>query len=164
MTGWRDYEDSDFETVCLLHAKLEDRIGRSLDMPNLSERPTLIAMVYENEHGIVTNVVYSEAEMEIAAAGEGGLSAEDFAPVKERFENVARYYGIRIARAFVPRSVLTKPNGKPSAIKRLLESPVVNFTEDTGEVAPFFYWVKPAAVVVADCEQIPVYEEICKAS
>ena len=70
---WRDYEDTDYEAVCLLHAQMEDKVGRQLDLPNPGERPVLICVVGETD-GVITHAVFAEAEVEICAVGPNPLS------------------------------------------------------------------------------------------
>ncbi len=142
---WRDYcHQSDYEAVVLLHEKMQRRIGRDFPMLNPNLRPTVICMVREDEAGEITHFVIGEANLEICAAGDAPLPSSDFAPVVDRFTKVAQFYGITIARAFVPKAMLEKANGKEGAIRRLLESKTVGFIEDNGEVQMFWKWVPPA--------------------
>lgn len=142
---WRDYEDNDYEAVVLLHEKMQRRVGRDLDLPHPGQRPVLICQVGET-NGVITHAIFGEAQMEICAMGETPLVPEQLAPVVRRFHQVAQFYHIRLARAFVPKQLLDTPDGKAMPIRRILESDTVNFTEDKGTkgvLVPFFYWIPP---------------------
>lgn len=141
--SWRQYEDRDYEQVVLLHEKMQRRIGREFTLPHPGQRPVLLCMVKE-EGGEITNFILSEATMEISAGGERPTTPEELIPVVEKFTNLAQFYSIRLARAFAPKELLVKPNGKTRAIKRILESSPANFTEET-ELASFYLWIPPAA-------------------
>jgi hypothetical protein len=140
---WRDYDhDTDYEAVVILHKKMQERVGRDFDMPHPNQRPVLLCMVGETD-GVITHVVYGEAEMEICAMGEDPMPAEELAPVVARFHEVAQKFALRIARAFVPRSMIQKANGRPSAIARILKSNTEQFHQDSDALVPFFYWIPP---------------------
>jgi hypothetical protein len=140
---WRDYNhETDYEAVVLLHEQMQQRLGRDFPLLNPSQRPTLLCMVRE-EDGVLTHFVIGEAEMEVTAAGETAVPSKEFSQVAQRFTEVAHFYRIQIARAFVPAHMLeSRLMHRKQPIQRLLDR--LGFTEDNGEVRSFWRWLSPA--------------------
>lgn len=144
MIKWRDYEPRDEAAVKALHAEMEAKIGRKLDLPDLDKQPVLVCQVGET-NGVVTHGVFAEAEVEVCAIGINPLSAKEMKPAIKRLTEVAQGYNLHIARCYVPVQLL-EPNkrGRKSAISRMLGK--IGFTEETGELKQFFKWLVPPKV------------------
>lgn len=125
--AWRDYEPRDKEAVEKLHHQMEARVGRKMDLPDLDAQPVLIAQVGVVD-GAVTYCVYAEAEIEVCAAGCAPLSAKQMAPAVKRLTEVAAGYNLRIARCFVPQSML-KPTKRG---KKVRQSPLARTLKKLG--------------------------------
>lgn len=139
---WRDYEPTDKEAVEKLHHQMEARLGRQMDLPDLDAQPVLIAQVGLVD-GVVTYCVYAEAEIEVCAAGCAPLSAKQMAPAVKRLSEVAASYKLRIARCFVPQSML-KPtkrgkNKRPSPLARTLKK--LGLAREKQTMVQFFRWL-----------------------
>src|SRR5579871_4268659 len=74
---WRVYTPADKPETDALHARMEARLGRDLDLPQLDERPVLISLVYEDK-GVITHAVFLEAEAEVCAMGECSLPRSEW--------------------------------------------------------------------------------------
>lgn len=139
---WRPYNpDTDAEGVLALHRSMEKRLGRKMDLPDLSTEPIVNAVVFE-ENGVLLHCMFIEAEIEACILSEKPLSSKRANAAIEKFLlPAARSYKLRIVRAFVPNSVLLKKNGKEGAVPRLLRK--LGFTRETEAVAQFYRWLVP---------------------
>lgn len=138
---WRLYTEADAEQVARHHAEQEQAIGRKMDLPDLYDRPILVALVREID-GKITNVVYVEAEAEVCGLGQGAIPAEEWESVTESLAELLSARGIRIVRAFVPEKFLSvTKNGKRKAgpVSRLLKR--AGFTRESESMVQFFRWL-----------------------
>lgn len=136
---WRWLEERDSATVATLHAAMERRIGKKLQLPNLMERPIIAAIIGETD-GAVTHCLYLEAEAEVCAASPEPLSAKQMAGAMELLMPTLQHYKIQIVRAYVPEVVLSGKRGRKGAVVRLLEA--MGFTRENNSVAQFYRWIK----------------------
>jgi len=136
---WDDYQPSDKEAVEKLHNEMCLKCGVIFDLPDLDKEPILIAQV-GRVNGVVKFCTYLEAEVEVCVAGSSPLSAKQLAPAAKRMTDVAASYNLRIARAFVPESML-KPTKKMrwSAIERTLLR--LGFRRENGAMVQFYKWL-----------------------
>lgn len=136
---WRPYEKRDADRVRALHSQMEQKIGRSLDLPDLMERPVISAAVGET-NGIVTHCLFAEAEAELCAASPAVLSPKDMQGAIDILLPNLLYYKIRIARSFVPSEMMQQgKRGRKSAIARIMDR--LGFTKENQTVAQFFKWL-----------------------
>lgn len=139
--NWDLYRAEDADAVRALHAAQEKRIGRKMDLPDLMEKPVLLALVRRTE-GRVSHVIYLEAEVEVCALGETPVPESDWDKVSDVIQVFLVRRGIRIARAFVPEAFLEVKRGaksRPSPLAKVLER--VGLTRDKGPLVPFFRWL-----------------------
>lgn len=138
---WRWYQKSDEAAVVELHHAMERRLGRMMDLPDLSIEPIIAAVVYEAA-GKIQHCMFIEAEIEAAILSEKPLSSKR---AKHAIDNflmpAAQKYSLRIVRAFVPANILLKKNGKEGAVPRLLRK--LGFTRENESVVQFFRWLVP---------------------
>lgn len=139
---WRPYDpDRDKEAVENLHHAMEARIGRKMDLPDLSTEPIINAVVYE-DGGAILHCMFIEAELEACILSEKALSAKRANEAITKFLlPAAQRYRLRIVRAFVPANLLLKENGKQGAVPRLLRK--LGFTRENETVVQFFRWLVP---------------------
>jgi len=131
---WRLYDPkTDLEAVCVLHLEMERRVGRTLPLPDLMEEPILATIVAERD-GKIIYALFLEAEM--CAIGNEVVPYEDFIEGEAYLVNLCHRLRIRMARAFVPKTLLNAPEEKPSAIQRTLEA--ARFTRDNDSLAMFY--------------------------
>lgn len=142
--GWRYFRVEDWPYVLALHIEQELKLGREMDLPNLMEEPVITALV-KLVDGKITNVVFSEAEIEVCGLGNKPISKSDVEIVSKLMIRDAQRYDIRIARAFVPKQAL-KERRKPWArkakkppIKRILDAAQMN--EVGEEMVEFYRWI-----------------------
>lgn len=135
---WRWFEEKDREAVAAIHAQMENRIGRKLDLPDLLEEPVIVAVVCETD-GVITDAIFAEAEAEICAASSTILSPEKLQGAIDLMTPVLKGYRLQIARAFVPTHLLQKRKARPAAIERLLNA--IGFTKENESVTQFFKWL-----------------------
>jgi hypothetical protein len=133
------YKPSDKEAIEALHVRMEARTIEKLDLPQMDERPVVIALVYEKQ-GTITHAVFLEAEAEVCALGESALPAKEWDAAGETLLEVCRVYQLRAVRAFVPQEALTEKRGKISPVERILKH--FGFErEDSRRMTQFFRWV-----------------------
>lgn len=135
---WRFYEERDKEAVETIHAQMENRVGRKLDLPDLFEEPVIVAVVLEID-GVVTDCIFAEAEAEVCATSSTVLSPEKLQGAIDLMMPVLKGYRLQIARAFVPTRLLTQRKNRPAAIERLLNA--IGFTKENESVTQFFKWL-----------------------
>lgn len=143
---WRWYNPTkypgDVEAVAALHRAMELRLGRKMDLPDLSREPIFAAVVREAD-GVVTHCLFLEAEAEACALGEEPLTARDAQQaVNEFLLPAANKYGLRIVRAFVPAKLLLGKKQRPGPVPRLLNK--LGFTKEDYSMVQFFRWLVPA--------------------
>lgn len=138
--SWRLYKESDQEAVLALHAKMEERIGRKMDLPDLLSEPVICAVVRE-EHGVIAHCIFLEAEVEACAIGEKPLSPMDLKEaVAQYLLPIAKHYKLRIVRAFVPATLLIgRRNGRPGPIPRILKK--IGFKQENDTLVQFYRWL-----------------------
>jgi len=138
--NWDLYRPEDADAVRAHHEEQERRIGRKMDLPDLNEKPVLLALVRRvgNE---ISHVIYLEAEAEVCALGRGTIPEDEWDKLAAALTSFLMRRKIRIARAFIPETMLevergakrrTSPLGK--ALKR------VGLKRDRG-MAMFFRWL-----------------------
>lgn len=117
---------------------MEERLGRKMDLPELSERPVIATAVREID-GKITHGIFLEVEAEACAIGPNPLPAFEAKQAKNLLLPVLKYYDIRIVRSFVPSKMLVpRSRGRKAAIGKLLDA--MDFTEDQN-MTQFFRWV-----------------------
>jgi len=137
---WRVYTPADKPETDALHARMEARLGRDLDLPQLDERPVLISLVYEDK-GVITHAVFLEAEAEVCAMGECSLPRSEWESAAQILQQVLDSYRIRIVRAFVVPEALERKNPKkPTALERILKHFGLQ-REDVNKLVPFSKWL-----------------------
>lgn len=136
---WRFYEARDEAAVLVLHAQMEKRIGCELDLPPLDQRPVIATVVGET-NGVVTHGLFLEAEVEVCAIGANPLPAKEIRGAVELLMPILEHYKIRIARAFVPTSMVEGKRGRRGAVGRILDK--MGFTQEENAFQ-FFKWLIP---------------------
>lgn len=131
---WRLYNpETDLEAVCVLHLEMERRVGKKLPMPDLADEPILATVVGVKE-GKIVYALFLEVEM--CAIGNEVIPVEEFVEAETYLVNLCHNLKIRMARAFVPKTLLNKVDEEPSAIQRTLEA--AHFTRDNDSLAMFY--------------------------
>lgn len=121
-----------------LHKQMEERVGRTMDLPELDQRPVIATAVRE-VNGKITHGIFVEVEAEACAIGSNPLPAFEAKQAENLLLPVLKYYDIRIVRSFVPSQMLAAgKRGRKAPIGRLLES--MQFTEDQN-MTQFFRWM-----------------------
>jgi hypothetical protein len=142
--AWRWYNPSrypgDREAVIALHQRMELRVGRPIDLPELSEEPVIAAVVNEVD-GQIKHCIFLEAEVEACAVGEEPLPAELVRQaIDEYLMPQVQAYKIRIVRAFVPAMLIAgKRADRLGAVPRLLQK--LGFTREDSSMVQFFRWL-----------------------
>lgn len=137
---WSLYMPGDAAEVRSLHEAQEKLLGRTMDLPDLMERPVLLALVRRVD-GQIDHVVYLEAEAEVCALGNTAIPDEEWDKVADAIIAFLVKRGIRIARAFVPEVLLDVERGlkrRPSPLARVLKR--VGLRRDSG-MAQYFRWL-----------------------
>lgn len=139
---WRPFDpERDTAAVERLHHAMEARIGRKMDLPDLSTEPIINAVVYE-EGGAILHCMFIEAEIEACILSEKPLSSKRAKQAIDKFlMPAAQRYSLRIVRAYVPANILLKKNGKEGAVPRLLRK--LGFTRENETIAQFYRWLVP---------------------
>lgn len=148
--AWRLYNAKDKPETDALHARMEARLGEELDLPQLDERPVLIAIVREHK-GVITNAIYLEAVAEVGTMGECALPRKEWARAAALLQQTCAAYNIRIARAFVPRQALAdQPHEREWSGKKFKEKPIGRILkylgfgrENVSKLVPFSKWLAP---------------------
>jgi hypothetical protein len=137
---WRLYTAADRQQVEALHLQMHERLGCSLDLPSLDERPVLISLVYE-DHGMVTHAVFLEAEAEVCAVGKAPLARKEWEEAAKQLIEVCKVYDLRLVRAFVPQAAMNRKLGRRrSPIERILR--FFGFDQETpDELTQFVRWI-----------------------
>lgn len=139
MISWRLYEPRDEQAVKTLHARLETKVGRKLDLPDLMKEPVLAALVGET-NGVVTHGIFLEAEAEVCVIGDNVLSPKSAREAETYLLSVLERFKIRIVRAFVPTEMVEPKDKKKPALLRVLEG--MGFRrEESSLVSQFYRWV-----------------------
>ena len=131
----------DKAAVMELKQRMEARLGRQFDVPELSERPILCSLVYE-QNGCVTNAAFLEVECEVQALGDAPLPRKEWDKAGKMLSEACSLYDIRLVRAFVPNQALTPGRkGKLSPVEKILH--YFSFSrEDVSQFVPFVRWMR----------------------
>lgn len=123
-----------------LRQRMQARLGREIDLPELSERPVLCSLVYERK-GQITNAVFLEVECEVQALGDEPLPRLAWDKAGKMLSEACALYDIRLVRAFVPNEALeSRRKGKLSPIEKILR--YFSFTrEDSARFTAFSRWM-----------------------
>lgn len=150
----------DCVSVQKLHAEMENKVGRKLDLPDLMSEPVIACAVGEIG-GKVTHAIFLEAQIECCSASPNPLPAEDLKAAMELLLPIAQGYKIQIARCFVPTVLIQKQRSRwdefviwmrvtlglkvspdrPMPIERTLDA--VGFTKENESIQQFYMWLEP---------------------
>lgn len=142
MIRWRLYNPStDLLAMAELHAEMEKKLGRSLELPTLDEKPVLCTVVGETD-GKITHGLFIEATIECCAIGTTVLPAKELdKAIDDYLLPVAQFYKIRMARAWVPTAMLGgKLMDRKKPIQRTLER--CGFELENGIFSCFSRWIR----------------------
>jgi hypothetical protein len=102
---WRLYnKDTDAAAVTVLHAKQEEMLGRTMDLPNLAERPVVLPLVCE-ENGEIVGALYAEAILEICFVGTDPRVTASARFLKPEVVKFAKERRVRFIRMLCPKWV-----------------------------------------------------------
>lgn len=100
---FRLYEDKDVAGVVECHLEQEKRLGKRMDLPDLLDKPVLVAHVVESSEGKIKGAAYVEAIAEVCLIGtDPAITAITAQHAVEMIEGLKRR-GLRICRLLVPK-------------------------------------------------------------
>lgn len=128
---WRLALPEDMPRLYELWGAMDRKLGKQ-DKPDLLKLPVLLALVAEDEAGVIVGGVYGEAVVDFTGIGTDRRAMESAAELFPELREFFRVRSLRVARVLVPRRLA---NG--------MRERLPGFREITQRFAQFCYQIQP---------------------
>jgi hypothetical protein len=144
---WRLAVAEDQPALDDMHQRMQKKLGKRMDRPDLFTEPVLITVVGE-VNGVIVQGFFLEAVGEACAMAPHVLAVKELQEGVDMLEACARSYQLRLIRSFVPAFMVPQKSDRreweekpyrPSALERMLTK--IGFTREKPGYQQFFRWL-----------------------